>query len=186
MKIEYEDIILRDMIEKDIEDYINWFTKDIDWQDYDAPWEKSISEEKEERESWTKYYNYSKTIKDNDIRYKFEIEYNGIHIGFVSSYFIDDDYEYISYSSDKKKYRTIGIDICNKNYRGKGLGELALKAFINYYINLGINEIYTQTWSGNIRMIKLATKLGFKECSRKVNTRIVNDKDYDALTFVLK
>ena len=39
MKIEYKDIILRDMTEEDIEDYIRWNTVETDWANWDAPWE---------------------------------------------------------------------------------------------------------------------------------------------------
>ncbi len=31
MIIKYEDVVLRDMIESNIDDYVLWFTKDIDW-----------------------------------------------------------------------------------------------------------------------------------------------------------
>ena len=39
MKIEYKDIILRDMTEADIEDDIRWNTVETDWSNWDAPWE---------------------------------------------------------------------------------------------------------------------------------------------------
>ena len=39
MKIEYKDIILRDMTEADIEDDIRWNTVETDWANWDAPWE---------------------------------------------------------------------------------------------------------------------------------------------------
>ena len=39
MKIEYKDIILRDMTEADIEDDIRWYTVETDWSNWDAPWE---------------------------------------------------------------------------------------------------------------------------------------------------
>ena len=40
MKIESDNIILRDMIESDIEDYVRWFTVEREWENWDAPWEK--------------------------------------------------------------------------------------------------------------------------------------------------
>ena len=39
MKIEYKNIVLRDMTEKDIDDDIRWNTVETDWADWDAPWE---------------------------------------------------------------------------------------------------------------------------------------------------
>lgn len=32
MQIKYENIILRDMIETDIEDYVRWFTAEREWE----------------------------------------------------------------------------------------------------------------------------------------------------------
>ena len=46
-------------------------------------------------------------------------------------------------------------------------------------------DLYTQTWSGNVRMIGLAEKLGFRECRRKPGVRQVRGGTYDALTFRL-
>ena len=150
MKIEYKDIVLRDMMESDIEDYVLWFTKDTDWQNFDAPWETVVSNEEDELKSWAEYYNYVKTIKEEDVRHKFEIEYNGMHVGWVSSYYIDENYEFVSADTNDVKHRTIGIDICNQEYQGLGIGTIALEAFIKYYEKLGCNELFTQTWAGNI------------------------------------
>ena len=53
----------------------------------------------------------------------------------------------------------------------------------SYFINEGFTELYTQTWSGNERMIGLAEKLGFTECCRKPKLRTVRGQQYDGLTF---
>jgi len=45
--------------------------------------------------------------------------------------------------------------------------------------------VYTQTWSGNKRMIGLAQKLGFEICQLVPNKRRVRGKLYDGLTFKL-
>lgn len=49
-------LILRDMRESDIEDYVRWFTKETEWGNWDAPWEAFEASEEEERKSWTEYY----------------------------------------------------------------------------------------------------------------------------------
>ena len=36
MKIEFENIVLRDMSESDIEDYVRWFTTETEWSKTDA------------------------------------------------------------------------------------------------------------------------------------------------------
>ena len=45
MRIEFENIILRDIIESDIEDYVRWFTVEREWENWDAPWEKEDTDE---------------------------------------------------------------------------------------------------------------------------------------------
>ena len=47
----------------------------------------------------------------------------------------------------------------------------------------GADELYTQTWSGNTRMIRCAARLGFVECCRKAGLREVGGRKYDGLTF---
>ena len=49
----------------------------------------------------------------------------------------------------------------------------------------GEPDIYTQTWSGNSRMIHIAETMGFEECCRKVGMRTVRGEAYDGLTFRL-
>lgn len=183
MKIEFENIILRDMQCSDIEDYVRWFTTEIEWSDTDAPWEPIESDTETERNSWRKYYEAVKDIPNDLCRRKFEIEWNGRHIGWVSSYHIDENYESVTQPQDGQTvYRAIGIDICESDVWGHGLGSKALRAFMNYHFDNGIKALYTQTWSGNVRMLRCAEKLGFKECNRNVGTREVNGQKYDALT----
>lgn len=187
MLLKYENIVLRDMTESDIEDYVRWFTVEREWENWDAPWEKEDTDEEKERESWTKYYESVKELPDDLLRWKFEIEWNGRHIGWVSSYCIDENHEWVKKIEDGQTvYRAVGIDICEPDAQGKGIGANALRAFINYYFEKGENAIYTQTWSGNARMIRCAQKLGFVECNRYVGEREVNGQKYDGLTFKLQ
>ena len=85
----------------------------------------------------------------------------------------------------EKLFRTVGIGICESSFCEKGFGTNALAAFVQYLIENGESEIYCQTWSGNIRMVRLAEKLGFEVCKRKIDFRHVRGKYYDGLTFKL-
>ncbi len=184
MKILYENIILRDMIESDIDNYVRWFTTETEWSDWDAPWEPVGSDEETERHSWREYYEAVKDRPDDARRCKFEIEWNGRHIGWVSSYLIDENYEWIGKPEEGQIFhRAIGIGICESGLWGNGIGTNALRAFMNYYFENGVDELYTQTWSGNVRMISCAEKLGFKECNREVGFREEGGEEYDGLTF---
>ena len=186
MKIKFENIILRDMIESDIEDYVRWFTVEREWENWDAPWEKEDTDEETERRSWTEYYESVKQLPDAELRWKFEIEWNGRHIGWVSSYMMNKNYEWIGADTiqpGQTVHRAIGICICEPDAWGNGIGTSAFRAFMNYYFEDGVDELYTQTWSGNVRMLRCAEKLGFVECNRNTGTREVDGRKYDGLTF---
>ncbi|CAM2741219.1 Acetyltransferase (GNAT) family [Hathewaya histolytica] len=77
------------------------------------------------------------------------------------------------------------MDIPDKDVRRQGYATETLGLFIQYLKGNGIKEIYTQTWSGNLRIIGLAHKLGFKEINRKYYIRMVRNEKYDGLTFKL-
>ena len=189
MEIKFENIILRDMIEFDIADYVRWFTLEREWENWDAPWEKEDSDEETERGRWRKYFESVKALPSEELRWKFEIEWNGAHIGWVSSYMIDENYEWIGADTIQPGqivHRAIGIDICETDAWGCGIGTNALRAFIHYYFASGVDELYTQTWSGNVRMLRCAGKLGFVECDRCIGEREVDGKKYDGLTFRLE
>ncbi len=170
---------LRDMVYDDIQDYVRWFTKDITWMKTDAPWEKNEYNEREELKSWTEYYQYVKSLQPNDIRYKFEIECDGKHIGWVSSY---TDLDYLE---NKEQILAIGIDIPEVSMQNKGVGTKALELFIDYLKGQGHQVLYLQTWGGNDRMLKVASKLGFEVFYVLPKHRMVEGKLYDAITLIL-
>ena len=180
MEIKYEDIILRDMVDSDIQDYVRWFTKETEWGNWDAPWEQFEGDEESERVGWTEYFDSIKELPEDVIRWKFEIEHNGVHVGWVSSY---TDLEWME---NEAEIPAIGIDIPEKKYRKNGVGTKVLKGFMEYLKEKGYQSVYTQTWSGNTPMLRVAEKLGFKEIARKKEHREVDGKTYDALTFQLE
>jgi len=149
MTIKNKNIILRYIKEEDIKDYIRWTTVETEWLDWDAPWEENDWGEFVERQR-------AKLNKNPQNFSKLEIEtITGRHIGWVSSYCID----------ETKEKLAVGIDIPSINDRGKGYGENALGLFMAYLFN-SEETLYTQTWSGNNSMLKLAEKIGFVEFKR--------------------
>lgn len=189
MQITFENVTLRDMLETDIENYVRWFTKETDWMNYDTPWEQEETTEQQERISWTLYFQSVNNLDNTYFRNKFEIEFEGKHVGWVCSYFIDEKYNWISQKDIKdfsKVKLAVGIDIAESSYLNKKIGTRALKSFIDYCFENGWGEIYTQTWSGNLRMLRCAEKLGFKEINRYEGIREVKGEYFDALTFVYK
>ena len=189
VEICHGDITLRDYLPSDIANDIRWQTTETEWQLWDAPWEmeKSLADfnatdfRARMEESLTNHR--SKEI----MRTSFELcTADGIHIGGVNSYLMNDDYEWISSKTHTTGHRAIGIDICEKAYWSKGYGSQAYRAFIDYLFVHGLPALYTQTWSGNTRMIGLAKKLGFELCACKRDKRLVRGSYYDGLTFKLE
>ena len=79
----------------------------------------------------------------------------------------------------------IGITVVDPAGRSKGVGTEALRLFIEYMKSRGYPAVYTQTWSGNLPMLRVAEKLGFREVCRKTGIREVRGQQYDAVTFRL-
>lgn len=189
MMLRYEDVVLRDMLKSDIEDNVRWFTTETRWSDFDAPWEPVSGDEAEERTCWTRYFDGMKGIPEAELRWKLEIEWMGRHVGWVSSYMIDEHYDWIAFDDIREGqtvHRAVGICICEPDVWNRGVGTKALRAFLEYYFDHGVDAIYTQTWSGNTRMLRCAEKLGFTECDRRLDEREVNGQTYDGLTFRLE
>lgn len=191
MEIKGKDIILRDFIESDIEKRTYWETTETEWQQWDAPWEyEGLSEEERENELQEYVQNMHRWVKqdaqiaDDKTRYRFQIIMNDDkreYIGWCSAYCIDEDYNY----TDEDGYLAVGINIPECAVRGRGYAKQALGLFIQYLLQQGEKPIFTQTWSGNSRMIHIAEKIGFEECRRKKNFRVVRGDHYDGLTFRL-
>lgn len=164
---------LRELRLSDITDYKRWFTEETEWMNWDAPWEEWNEKDISDFLEWLE----ERAGNTSAIFYRLEIETSdGEHIGWVSAYDMDEDNEKLA----------VGIDVPPPLARKKGHGERAFGLFISYIFERTEKDIiYTQTWSGNISMIKLAEKTGFFECVRRKNIREVNGTLYDGLTFIL-
>jgi len=184
MELRNEKIVLRDPIESDIDDRIRWETAQTEWLEWDAPWE---TEEKPfVPEDYRRDMKRALSAKEdpNRFRYGFQICTNDAserHIGWVNAYRISDTY---CYTHGEGKL-TIGIDIPDESSRRKGYATEAWALYISYLLRQGIDDVYTQTWSGNHRVLGLINKLGFEECDRRTDFRRVRGTLYDGLTFRL-
>ena len=186
-----KDLILRDITEADLARHLHWETVEAEWQLWDGPWEyEGLSDE----ERLTEAHAYVdklrarmerlRTLPPDAPRTTFHIarkDAPDCAIGWMNSYCIDENFSY----TDGGGCIAIGIDIPEPAARGKGYGTQALGAFVAYLLAVGAETVYTQTWSGNARMIHLAQKLGFEECCRKPGLRRVRGQSYDGLTFRL-
>ncbi|MBE7003784.1 MAG: GNAT family N-acetyltransferase [Ruminococcaceae bacterium] len=172
-------VVLRDMTLSDVDDYVRWFTTDVGWMKMDAPWETEIGDPEDERKSWNEYFKSVQGAPDDAVRWKFEIELDGRHIGWVSRY------SYLDYLDNSEEIPAVGIDIPEEDVHNTGVGTEALRLYLDYLGEHGFRSFYTQTWAGNTVMLRVAEKLGFREVCRKEDYRVVDGEAYDAITLRL-
>ena len=168
------EVTLSKFSQKNLPAIHNFYTNCVEWKLWDAPWEDW---------SYNEDYELSKRLERTNHTpcFEYEIFYNKKHIGWVSAYYMTDDYKWNDLEKTDKI--AIGIVIPEQKYRHLGIGKHVYKEYLSYFKSLEYKEIYTQTWSGNIPMINLAKSLGFEEVNRFKDLRTVRDKKYDALTF---
>lgn len=186
MEIKYKNIVLRDMVEADIEDWVIWNTEKTEWMDWDGP--DLRDDEPFDEAAFREECRQSIEMPRHDFRNFFEVDAFGNHIGMVSSYATAADFRHISWEEAKETgeyWHTLGIVICDSNLWCKGFGTQALAAFCKYYLNNGKSNLRLQTWSGNERMVRCAEKLGFVEVNRFIGNRHIRGGLYDGLTFQL-
>lgn len=100
------------------------------------------------------------------------IEANGKLIGAVSSYWVDKNTNWLE----------TGIVIYDKKFWNGGYGSEAYKLWINFiFESTGIHRLGMSTWSGNVRMMKAAEKIGMQEEARIRKARTVDGEYFDAI-----
>lgn len=187
MNISLDEVVLRDYQLSDVEDEVRWTNEDTAWFYADTPWMKMEPVDPDELRA--DMVEIMSKMPEDSIRWRFEIEVDGRHIGMVSSYFLDESFAYTPWESidqsknaeDNHSIRALGIEICEMDCWGKGIGTKALTAFMDYYRSFGEHRFLLETWSGNARMLGCARKLGFTEVKRQTGAHVVDGKEYDAL-----
>ncbi|WP_314023197.1 GNAT family protein [Gemella sanguinis] len=83
------------------------------------------------------------------------------------------------------RWLEVGIVIYNEEYWSKGIGEKALKEWLDicFKEHPEIARLGLTTWSGNIRMMKLSEKLGLKLEARIRKVRYYKDVYYDSVKY---
>lgn len=169
-------ITLRELEIKDLEDYLYWNHPSREFHKFNGPYYGKRSEEElkqlveELRELLLKgekdVLKNKKIIADKDTD---EI------IGQVNWY----------WKSQETLWMEVGIVIFNENYWGNGIGYEALKMWIDevFAENPRLVRIGLTTWSGNLRMMRLAEKLDLKKEAVYRKARIVDDQYYDSVSY---
>ena len=184
MREERGKIVLRDMAQSDIDDEVRWTNTDNDWMLLDTPWlpiEKS--DEARLRDDMKTFCLMARMMPDT-MRPRTEIVYDGKHVGFISSYMLDKDWNEPDSSPFKKVpggHDCIGISICEKSARGKGIGTEALSMYMEYLGKHGIKSVGIETSPENKAMLRVAGKLGFREVRHDKNCYERDGQHWDRL-----
>ena len=183
MKIDYGNISLRDYSYADIQDDIRWLNVDNDWIQLDTPWVSIETVDEEEYQALMEFHVEAVSQSDA-FRSRLEIYYENKHIGFVSAYYTDQKHEITD--SKRATQLQLSVQICEKSYRGMGLGTDALSAYMEY-CNKNVDiPVTLRTHSQNISMLKMAVKLGFEPTERVSGAFVMLSKSYDVIYFIKK
>lgn len=102
MNISFDGIILRDYQLSDVEDEVRWTNSDTAWFYANTPW--MTIEPVDPEELRADMIQIMAKHSEDAIRWRFEIEVAGQHIGMVSSYYLDKDFEPTPWNSiDQQK-----------------------------------------------------------------------------------
>ena len=155
-------IRLRDWTLEDLPARKHWLQPDQEWYRYDGPWWGPPRVETIE----AKIEKLRKAILDAD----WLVPRKQVVIADLAT---DRSIGTTNWNWKEKEtnWRNVGIDIYDPRNRGKGLGFEALGLWTDHLFDVlpEIVRLGVGTWSGNVRMVGLARKLGFLEeaCYRR-------------------
>lgn len=171
---------LRPFQENDIEDYIRWMTVETEWMEWDAPWEEDDFDADAYRNACFARLEKNAPLSVYSTR-EIALLGTGQHIGRINTYQIDDDFQ----SAKEGKNLAIGMDIFDPACRNLGFGTEAWLLFIHHLLVNGVEDVYTQTWSGNMHVQALMHKVGFQLVHIDRAYQVVKGQKVDRLTFRL-
>ena len=169
-------IVLRELELKDLEAYSYWNNPSREFHKYNGPYYTKMDEPAliryVDKLGLALLRGEKNVLKNKKVIAERE---TGELIGEVNWY----------WKSEETLWMEVGVAIFNERYWGKGIGAAAL--------TMWIDEIFTKrpelvriglsTWSGNLRMMKLAEKLGLKQEAIYRKARIVAGQYYDSVSF---
>jgi len=165
------EVSIRSAQPEDLEEFWELAFSDADaaWTKFNGPYFHDVLPSKEEFLNVIAYKSWVNNKEHLLIMYDEKI------VGSVSSHFKD---------GDLGQWLDIGITIYDQNMWDKNIGGQALKLFISYLFELyEIPHLGLTTWSGNPRMMHLATKIGMKQEARIRKVRFYDGKYYDSVQY---
>ena len=165
----YHDLMkqLRDYQLSDVEDEVRWTNVDTEWFYTEAPWMTMEPVDADDLRS--DMAEIIGSMPEDAIRWRFEIEFEGKHIGMVSSYYLDNNFENTPWdlidqsknAHENNSVRGLGIEICEMEYWGKGIMHEALERVIRFgFEELGLHRIEAKYVKENERSRHVMEKVG--------------------------
>ncbi len=167
-------VALRDWTVDDLPSFAHWHQPGHEWRRFDGPYYPVPSPEKRQERV--------DMIRDRieagawpNTRVVVPISRDGQLIGQVSRY----------WQSEETQWLSLGIVVFDPSNWGQGLACEALGMWCEYLFEAlpELRRLDLRTWSGNIGMMRLATKLGFKQEACFRDARTVDGQVYDGLGY---
>lgn len=138
-----------------------------EWKKWDAPYFPL-----EQVDFYEFCYRTEQRLKHAEVPSMLLIEADHQIIGSVSYY----------WEHKESKWLEMGIVIYRPEYWNGGFGTEALELWMAYlFTNMPLVRVGLTTWSGNVRMMKCAEKLGIKLEGRMRKCRYYNGEYYDSI-----
>jgi putative hydrolase of HD superfamily len=162
-----ERIVLRDWLLTDLERYAYWLQPGQRWQELDGPYypKPTVSEIAEIMARLREEITTGNLADPRNTLVIAERQTNTL-IGRVSRY----------WQSEETNWLSVGIVIYDPEQWGCGIGYEALGLWSQYLFTAmpTLVRLDLRTWSGNVGMMRLAEKLGYREEARFRKARIVH------------
>lgn len=180
--LQAQNVILRDWYYEDLVPYEEWLQPGHQWQETDGPYEPSLTpveiDEQIARIRTVIDSGEPPTPRRRLVIALADAAHDGVAsamIGTVSAY----------WEQQASMSINLGISIFDPMHWGMGIGYIALGLWTQYLFDElpQIVRLGMRTWSGNVGMVRLATKLGFQEEMRLRQARIVNEEYFDGLGY---
>ncbi len=170
IKLIGEKVLLREATQEDVNTLYYWKyeEKKQEAKKWNAPYipDRKLTKEKY-MNSWEEEYEIYPSVPR-----MLAVIIDETAVGTVSCYWVDKHTDWLE----------TGIVIYDSDYWSGGYGTEAYGMWIDFLFEFTpLHRLGMSTWSGNIRMIKTAAKIGMKEEARIREARIVNGEYFDSV-----
>lgn len=190
MQIEGSRVHLRDWTEEDLAAYETWIMPpegggEHEWQRTDGPFYPNFTAEGAQR--WLTTLREHVAAQDwPDLRETMVIAdaATGRFIGQVSWYWSEKPTEDPGDGTHLVPLRSLGITVYSPGHWSGGYGTEAVRLWTDHlFARSDSHRLDLETWSGNVGMCRVATKLGFTEEARIRRARKVRGEYYDRMVY---